>query len=519
MRAMGSRGLGEVVTYLPMQPMQEQFARALARAVEQGVPVELRADIREYDAQGKTFVVDARTAARNRLEKELHKAQRRKQNAHLSTLDAETDEDRRVFRQDLSRYSHQVQSLTEQLMALDTGGADGHMDSFEAPVAPLLAALATVSSVTRMSPDEAAAFHVLVPHVRMTRESSGAWIAEAAVRLVVADGVAEIGPIRWRAGAAGLGVAGMRDALGARGSDARPTLGDLRHRLDQTGQIGAAAATLLLQCPFPELVHVVLQGLAGEPFPTWVGPQWRQPRFVAHVTSTYVAMGDAPSTRLTRYGKRYARAQAIVDCAADVGELTLERARAVLPGFESEDLRVPTGIDTLQFPFALVTRSVTAGGVQCVVNRTCSCGRIALVVINVPEIPGALLCGCGLAADAEPGSSAHGVRFPDGYVQLRVRRDQWMDVLRQSRGFSTDDRATVTPLQRQVLTQLIARPGSAVTDLVHLLGNGRSAVAFVLAALTRRGFVNRTDDFAPRYTVIDPELAREVMARKLSRAG
>ncbi len=210
----------------------------------------------------------------------------------------------------------------------------------------------------------------------------------------------------------------------------------------------------------------------------------------------------------------------VVDCAADAGRLTLAGYREVMPGVDANEMWVFARAQTVsgRIRGAVVDKYVDESGTWALVNRRCRCGLPALVVAHAPEIPGSLLCECGLAVDAEDGSTAAGLRFPAPYLAMRVSRTHWMQDLRRTNGSRDDEVCEVSPRQEQILRLMLGDPTRDWTcaELAAGTGVGTQTCQWNLAQLHRREFVERQGRPA-RYRPVHPEDIERVLARSWRR--
>ncbi|WP_182111677.1 recombinase family protein [Actinotalea sp. JY-7876] len=506
------------LAYVDEASMMRGFVRAFAEACASGVPVELRENVRAYRLEDRSHLIDERSLARERLLRELHTARLRLSNAKRSSLDATSETLRAQYVAFADAYAVEVEDLDRELCDLDQQPAGGPPPTFESATDVLLAAMATLVRGTRLTPEEHAALRILVPDVRLARDPHGAWTAEATVRMPVADGVAELGPIQWQVARSGVGVPSMRAARRAAPQTAE-SRAEARYRLEHDAGIAPEAARLLTAAPFPELAQLVLHARTGRALPAWLDEPWREPKFMAHVAATY---GANPSswTGPSLYGRRLPRAQAVVDCTATAGRLTLAGYRDVMPGVDANEMWVFARWhqDASRRRGPVVNREIAADGTWSLTNRFCRCGKAALFVVHAPEITGSLMCECGLTVDADPGSTADGVRFPDAYRTLRVTRDQWMLDLRRTCGPLHDELSEVSVRQASILQTMrsdVRRDWRAV-DLAPVCGMSAQTCQWNLNQLRRREFVRSTGRPA-RFELVAPEDVATVLARSWRR--
>lgn len=510
----------EVVGYVDGATLQRGFVRAFAQACDDGVPAVLRNSMRAYRVGERKILLDDRTVRRERLGRELRGA-RQKFTNQLRAIEGEDDERLRDALLARARKSSQeIQVLERELAELEALPDAPPAAQFETGTDVLLSALTSLAESFRWSLEEHDAFRKIVPTLRMQRLADGTWQAQTSAWLPVEDGAAELSDITWSAAPPGIGVASMRGArLSSSTSSDVLSASGLRTALEQQTGVAPEAVRLLTVAPFPQLAHLVLHARTGSRLPDWVGKEWREPAFVAHIAAVY---GAAPGTWHGRrhFGRRMPRAQAVVDCTADAGRLTLAGYRQVVPGVDANEMwvfarRVQMGV----IPRGpVVDRVVEPDGSWALVNRVCRCGNPATIVLHAPEVTGSLMCECGLVMDAEPGSTADGVRFPGEYRDLRVPREHWMRDLRRTSGMRNDELTEVSGRQASILRALLEDPARTwlCKELAPYTGMSHQTCQWNLHQLRRREFV-RSAGRPARFELVDIDDTRAVLARSWRR--
>lgn len=342
----------------------------------------------------------------------------------------------------------------------------------------------------RLTQEERVAFSAIVPTFRMELVDH-VWWAVATVRLNTVDGVADLGPIRWKVGAPGRGShAALNGTAPTTGEDR--TRHELVATLVATGRIIRLAALTACNAPFPQLRQILLHKLCGEPWPDWVSDQWRDTTFADWIVKVYTdpdwtwdSQAKYTTTLLSRQ-----HAVWIATTAPDEGMLWSDLQKRLRdPSVYAGVLTSPKKARrTTARAVEPVLRSVGPTGatqqrrVTCIF---CECGAKATIVARAPEVLTDLLCDCGRAAGGTRFGMPNGLRFPDEYKQMRI--DQ----------AACERRAEH---RREKFKSKLTKREALILKNAHLLADGVSdaslsralsvsSMSYALSSLLRRGLV------------------------------
>jgi hypothetical protein len=511
----------EVVGFVDERALAIGFVRAFEQACRDGVPVQLRADVRAYRGSTGVQVVDTTASVRARLIAEIAENERVRDNVLAAVASARSPQMVSTFVASAEKADALVVRLRGELAALQESVAQVHdPGSFETPTAILTDAMRGLLASPRMTRAEADAFRRIVTDMRLEPVADG-WRAQAYVRMLVAQGLAVLGPIVWEVAAERVGVGAMRANARDRALPVLDPPETTEAMLVHDAHITRRAAHVLAGAPSPELAQLVLHKLAGTPLPDWIGPQWRHPAFVQHVVNRYAD----PDFQWSRaYGRLSMSAQARVDAVAAAGRLTLVGFRHRYPGVNGPQLFLtPTAKSRIPGMFDdrdPVVVEATEDGTRYVRSVVCSCGRNATTLVRGPEIPGGLLCECGVAPFAEPGTPAAEVVFPPEYQLLRVSPETADRAMRRRYGRRGDPLTAIAPMEKTVLRALLrdSARGWSASEVAETCDVTRRTVLMTLRRLTRREFVHY-DKRLGLFAVTDVDDALAVLERRSNRAA
>lgn len=512
-------GRPEVIGFVDQRELARGLVRGLANACRVGVPVELRAGVRAYEGETGPHLVDEAAGARVRLQADIDANQRRRDNA-LKAIDTAHSES--IVTQLVGvaeRAEVAVVRLTRQLAELaDVEHLASGAAAFDASTDILLEAMRRLLHTPRLTRQEHDSFRRVVSSLRLRPIADG-WQVEAYVRVLVADGLAVLGPISWHVTRDRVGVGAMRLAVRGSAQPEHESVAKIESRLVREAKVTKLAAHVLIGAPFPELAQLVLHDRTGTPLPEWVSAEWREPAFVRHVVSVYTNPGFEWSRS---YGRLSITGQALIDCTAAHGRLTLADFREMYPGGMASDLwRITEESyrDDRSFARRAPLRlGRDADGARCLELVTCRCGLPATTLVRGPEIPGDLLCTCGLAAHAAPGTSAWQVVFPEAYQRLRVGAATGTQAMRRRFGRRGDELTSLTPKEKVVLASMVTQPRKhwSIDEVATACKIPHKSAALNLGRLSRRDFVT-SDPEAEWFVIVDVEDAQTVLTRRSPR--
>lgn len=417
------------VANIPFSELHLGLVRALLKACRDGMPaVVFAGQVALRIAEGHV-IVSANQAERHLLEDRLAQVRRRQARAKEAYLGEDDTDVAASFKATFDDATAEIRRLQIRLQDLRTSDDDPlPQGAVEADVDVLLRAVRTLLDCSaKATRAQIYAFHTVVPDLRVVQTSDGSWQARAVVRLPVADGVADFGPIEWplRVKTSGVQVAHAtyRPAAPKLPAESRE---EVRGRLEEQGVTHEMARTLL-NSPFRrELTELVLHRASLEDLPGWLPLQWREPGFAAQVARTFLDDSRAWAA-MGRYLVRSAPRQALLSLLGEYGgamsmadlKLLSPRLHAFAQNCEFNARSVEVA---RQWPMPFAWEG--APGNRTLRAHRCTCGAVATAVVRVPEVPSALLCSCGRAAMAER-YGLDAVRFPEDYQALAVREQEW----------------------------------------------------------------------------------------------
>lgn len=497
---------GQRIAWLRADLLLNGAVRALRDAIGEGVPVRRLATLATIRASTPASLLDMEAAQLRDLDNELKAAKRRARRAEQYAIDSEDDEEARRWLAESRRARSEERSICEKIHAANSRDSERVPESSLHAETKLLGdALSRLATCgNRMTQDEIQALEFVMPTFSALPDESGQWWATASIRLVLTDGIAELGPIRWPLGGRGFGTSTVSASI------AQPTVvGEdgqsravLKEKLVQAG-IRVAARRLLLAAPFPQLPHVVLFGKAGVPFPEWVGEQWRQDPFVRWITDVYT--GAIPS----RLAKNYAHASPIRQAVADTvaehgGKMTVAELQAALPPISVRYLLTMKGHERGRYggpgwqPVVLAGEDARKTEVRARTFRSvpCPCGGLATIAARVPEVPRHLLCKCGRMADAADHGMSDDVRFPDEYLALAMSPQRWRSALEGSK--IGGRRYPMSAERKAVLAAVPPAPGTtSAKAIAAATEKPLDEVRRILYSLEHSAYVRRVGDRRP----------------------
>ncbi|GAB3868923.1 hypothetical protein GCM10028801_45550 [Nocardioides maradonensis] len=510
----------QVVAYVKADTILTGFATAFAEACRNGIDVMRLAGHTTYHGVGSQLTLDSRAqqvAALTALLADTRAAEARARRYSLEADDAhEADSYRDAARAAASHAAdiqQQIDELADDPIAVDLDAP------FDVCADVLLKAATRLRECgNEVTQEEFAALKTVMPVLRIERRAGRFW-ASATVRVNTTDGVAELGPVEWTLDVRGHGAQTVRTNLSP-GFNHNPASRKLLiHELKVRGNLTANAARTLANAPFTQLPHVVLHHACGDPYPDWVGDEWRTDAFGTWVTGVYTDpgfwwLGSGKYVRVS-----YER-QALATYAAShpefshtdaVRDLPLELTAAIR-SYTRPSAPSPSSPSRVRpwMPSLVETTSPSVLPTQASYRGvTCDCGNIASIVARVPEIPSDLLCDCLLAPGGVNLGMPADLRFPADYRALRMPQEDCIAALR-----SRYDQWVENPPARP--RQLLLQTDRLTAGATNLELAGTRADAAISSPILRRleqhGLLTH-DGGRPRrwrYTALGAERARQL---------
>lgn len=413
------------VAHFRSQPALTGFVLAFAAACRDGIPATVMQGYMRFNEPGRDpLIVDPKASRRRWLEAEIEEQELLRDNAHREVLRARPGvEEWRVesYRNDELNAQTRVTALKRELSALAEDTISVCPEEFVTYSDLLERGMGRLTSCgNKLTWAERIALDHILAEFRIEQRLDGQWWAIATVRLATPDGgLALLGPFSWSLGPGGNGGAIARAKLDGLGE--RTDRGELLALFGEHTSLGRETILTVLNSPFPELPHVLLNGLGGQPFPGWVSKEWRQKGFVNWVSSVYSGEVEVPwqaGPRARNVSFSHLR-QLVAHLAAQRGTVS-EQEVVDLVGVPLEG---PFGCAVRDFTttggriwYAPVVR--VAGDPLAYASVRCVCREPAYVVARSPEVPRDLLCGeCGRMPDAKMFGMDPRVRFPRAYTQ------------------------------------------------------------------------------------------------------
>lgn len=484
------------LVYIDAQAFNVRFVDAILCALRTQVPVRHLAGQTVFRSGRTVANLEAAKHQEAELLAKAQKAYRLAARAVDLVVRAETIEEEDAYRARAAAHRAEHARLTAAAAALmaarEPTSPQGPFEAYTDVLLPALTRLVTGDN--RVSQAQYQALATIVRDMRMEFRQTG-WWATAMVRINTisaagVDGVSELGPIEWKAGGKPT-----RERWSAPAEHARPdNKGALRMMLEATGRLSERAVRLAVGSRHPELPYVLLNQLANHPYPSFVGDDWKQDAFTRHLVSVY----QGPDERMGASHRRKfsPQIQAVLYYAEQHEQFTLQQAveDLYLPPVPTtaEALGLTTYVSTSRRPMPRLLDAVgpvTSGKSALLRGIRCSCGQVASVLARAPEVPGDLLCMCGLLPQSDKHHAGTQVRFPSVYLQrapfadcLAALRESWENYLPTEWGM-------------QVLQRLVEAPDGRLrkSELVKVCSPNRSeqAISNILDVLRRYGLVHQ----------------------------
>lgn len=428
---------GQLVAYFNADKFLEGFATAAIDAFRTSLPARHLPGQTTFKSTHMHATIDVREQQITSLKAMSDDAHRRAKRAMAFALDAPTEEEAEDWQRESRKARHELEQFEQSLRELEA--APTHVDpdaGFDVLTDVFVRAFVRLArSGNKVAQEDFVALKTLLPDFDI-RYRNGRWCASTSIRVNTSEGVADLGPIEWLVPTNGRGVASLRMNVDDGRSTGAGSRNHLRWRLQEEAGLRDAAAQVLVNAPFKELPYVVLHHRIAEPYPEWVGDDWREPAFGAWVTKVYadpeftwLGMGKyAQTSPLRQAVASYAESREkfrLIDVLNDLPISEMLTVHRVTRTWQENKSARPWSatIEIIEYRRGGAPGASIAAGVDCV------CGRKAAIVARVPEVPADLLCECLRM----PNAAAHGLDedmlFPAAYRKLRIPWDQCLQVL------------------------------------------------------------------------------------------
>lgn len=418
----------QIVGYADLEGVLTGMADAVTAAIGDGVPVRMLPGHDVFGTGAFSVAVDVRSEQLRTLEASIASA--RKEADAATNLAVEhgsigNDLMRDRYNEAATRRSADLQRLQQAYEQLAAEPVEAAADKpFDVRADIWVKAIHRLKTCGgRLTQEEKVAFQAIVPDFRMELIDD-MWWGVATIRLNTLDGVAELGPIKWKVSAPGRSTRFALNSKAAATGETRTRQGVLVDLL-ATGRITKHAAQVVCNAPLPQLRQVLLHELCGEPWPDWVGDQWREPAFVNWIVNVYTTQ-DWHWAKNGKFGSTLLYRQYAVWILAGAGPLTWNELQARMrnrgiPASQFCRPHADKNVDARATqPSLKYTGQFAPTGEQLISCIECECGQLATIVARAPEVLSDLLCDCGRA----PGGTALGMpedlRFPEEYRQMRI---------------------------------------------------------------------------------------------------
>lgn len=495
---------GHLVAYVAADDVMRGLVTGLRDAMRAGAPVVLRRSY--FSTSSRTGALHAFDTVQIRLRalrRDLTAAQTRARRADDAYLSAEDDDAAAKWAARSRKETEAVKHLTQQLEGLLAEPQESDPgDVIEVHGAPVEAACRRLLSGGDYTQQDRDALLTIFPELRMSQGSDGQWTGHAVARLPGAEGSVEVGPFAFHIGSGGYGSQTMRSLLPPppSASRARGSRSETYQQLLELGLCAEAARTLQ-NSVFTEMPHVVLWASGAGDLPGWVGTEWRDEAWAAWLLQVYADpefryLGNGQYVRLSP------TRQAVVDVVAARGGSadtpTLAMELPTLPRATVWSFARPKSDGRHIRPWGPVISDTGSnhkgnGTMRVALSKRCPEGHIATIVARVPEMPGDLLCECGLPVGMVDGLLV-APRAPEPYQQLRMSEPHWRASLAKRREQTA--RASVRHTQRTLAIladpALLLAAGVTTKELANNHRKSPSDMHTALANLETQGLLRRS---------------------------
>lgn len=462
------------------QELMGGMVRALIEALREGIPASHMPARRMFNVGDRLVSIDARARQVEALQTAVAEAKREASQAARLAMRALDDNESDMF-------AVEARKASARAAAAETALADLRKEPEQVtPQAPFNALthvwvpglLALAGKEGRVTQAQANALDVVLVDFKLFRRDT-IWWGTTKLRVETTEGVAELGPVEWRVAESGRGPVHVLAKHPARITVPGLMKRDLTSRLVDAG-LSRLAALTAINSPFAELPHVLLHHLAGEPWPDFVGDDWKEPLFGAWVAKVYTG-GTGRKFVNGKYCEFVAYRQLVVNDVAAAGscgkwdhvrfvptekEATVNLSRSAGTGGKSD---LPVWYASIR------ELEPTEEGARRFGPVICQCGEPAQIVARVAEVPRDLLCGACLRMpiDVNLGVPAE-LRFPPAYRLLQLSTDECLSEL-EYRLEKKREKKLSRRVRAILLRSDLLEEGARTSAFYELFGRGASS--------------------------------------------
>ncbi|CAM3734154.1 hypothetical protein [Nocardioides zeicaulis] len=484
----------EVLGVFPDQDVFPTFARAAATAFREGVPAHMMAATTMSTLGRPMPSLDMHKAALENAEHDVEVATSAMKVAVRRELEEKDPTLQQAYREQAQAASKRVEAAKARADELREKTRHRPIDqpSFRTNGELVLGAFHRLMTCNgRVTQGEKSALDEIFPDFSATQAADGQWWATATIRMAAGHGTVEVGPITWC-----IGRGGHRPSKHYRKNRGleRDAPRWLRNALLDTGQVNDEAIRVLITSQFRALPYVILAGLGGHPFPTWVGPQWREPAFVKWMVAVYTDPKFAWDKSHFRVSVERQFAVHLVNEREQISWHDWHELVPLAGPARLHNSAVPSKHTTrnsdVWHPSIALARDESGGRIRGKYEPIpCVCGATVTAATRTPDVPGDALCGtCRRPAKVEGLNVPGDLRFPQDYIDATPSMEECVAELQR---VSDKRKALLPPTHAVVLTSDRLAEGSAtVIDIERSLR--RRSLLHPMMELEAFGFVEVT---------------------------